>query len=130
MVLYKGSSRRLDDKLTNREMLTTGSGKDKVVIEGNVKLAIHDFDLLRDKIVFDKSYETKMSSTSIVLSNKKGSSIVLYGVFDRMTDKKGFDTDDLGSSNPSLQTLLEDNQDHMSHLHEIAQLSLSGKLVI
>ena len=130
-ILYRGSTRRIDDELTNRELLTTGNGNDKVFIEGNVKLAIQDFDLLKDRIKFDyPKYDIKMSSTSVVLTNKKGSSIVLYDVFERMSETKGFDVHDLASSNPSLQKMVDDGQDHLSHLHEIARLSLMSSLEI
>ena len=79
--IYRGSSQKLDADSTHHEKLTTGRGKDKIIVKGNPKLHIDDFNPRRDRLVMDlEGYQPTIHGATVLLTNDNGGSVILRDI--------------------------------------------------
>ena len=119
-----GSENNVDPNDYQAEFVETGSGKDKIFVDGNVKLVVTDFDPFKDELIIDfENYRMTGNYADISFVNDEGSTITLQGLATSIHRSDRFDRDSV----PGFIDLVEPHSDpYISDIHKFAYSQITG----
>lgn len=119
-----GSKSEVNQNDFQAEFVETGSGKDTVIVNGNVKLVITDFNIFKDELIIDfENYRMKGNHADIVFTNEEGSTIALQGLATAIHLSERFDR----ISIPEITEVIEPHADpYISDIHNFAYSQIAG----
>ena len=122
-----GTDGEVDANDYQAEFVETGAGKDKIFVNGNVKLVVTDFDPFKDELVIDfDNYRMTGNHSDISFINDEGSTITLQGLATSIDRSDRFDRDSVAGP----IDMVEPHSDpYISDIHRFAYSQITGFVV-
>ena len=123
-----GTTSVVDANDFKAEFVETGSGKDKIIVDGNAKLVVTDFDPFKDELVIDfNDYKMMGNHSDISFVNDEGSTITLQGLATTIHQSDEFDRNSLPESIYLVESQIKAHSDpYIADIHKFAYSHITG----